>query len=220
EKPLINKLHLLKVHRQLVDNLNQYANKLEEKIDTMRRLVLQLESPLLLAKDPEMEFLYNPLHSYSLTRQMHFDWPQVEKLMEQRAGLEQIDFLKQMRDELPQLEDVKEAVAAIYRVQQIYKLQPTDIANGLLDGVYVNSQLSISDCFEVGANLFEASQFTDATSWLQLARDLWDQSPIAPYELLTVPRTHISSLLARSVMAAGQLVQLQQMLSLTYFIFI
>ncbi|XP_017874283.1 PREDICTED: prolyl 4-hydroxylase subunit alpha-2-like [Drosophila arizonae] len=203
EKPLLNKLHLLKVHRQLLDNLNQYADKLEEKVDTMRRLVLQLDSPLLLAKDPEAEFFFNPLHSYSLTRQMHFDWPQVEKLMEQRAGLEQIDFLKQMRDELPQLEDVKEAVAAIYRVQQIYKLKPTDIANGLLDGAYVNSQLSISDCFEMGANLFEASQFTDAANWLYLARDLWDQSPIAPFELLTVPRTQISSLLARSIMAAG-----------------
>ncbi|EDW16639.2 uncharacterized protein Dmoj_GI22115 [Drosophila mojavensis] len=203
EKPLLNKLHLLKVHRQLLDNLNQYADKLEEKVDTMRRLVLQLESPLLLAKDPETEFLFNPLHSYSLIRQMHFDWPQVEKLMEQRAGLEQIDFLKQMRDKLPQLEDVKEAVAAIYRVQQIYQLKPTDIANGLLDGAYVNSQLSISDCFEMGANLFEASQFTDAADWLHLARDLWDQSPIAPFELLTVPRTDISSLLAKSMMAAG-----------------
>ncbi|XP_023167842.2 prolyl 4-hydroxylase subunit alpha-2-like [Drosophila hydei] len=202
---LLDKLHMLKVNRQLMENLNEYVNRLHQKLDTLRRLALELEGPLLRVEDPESEVLSNPLLSYSLVRQMHFDWPHVEKLMEQSVGLEQIDFAKQMRSELPRLQDVMEATAAMNRVQQVYQLEPADVANGLLDEVQLNAKLSISDCYEMGANLFEASQFSDAASWLIVARELWDQSLTAAEELLTVSRSNISSLLARSEMAAGHL---------------
>lgn len=50
-------------------------------------------------------------------------------------SVEQIDFAKQMSSELPRLQDVMEATAAMNRVQQVYQLEPADVANGLLDEV-------------------------------------------------------------------------------------
>lgn len=34
---LLDKLHMLKVNRQLIENLNEYVNRLHQKLDTLRR---------------------------------------------------------------------------------------------------------------------------------------------------------------------------------------
>ncbi|XP_064549532.1 prolyl 4-hydroxylase subunit alpha-1-like [Drosophila montana] len=202
---MTDKLHLLVMERHLIVNLHEYIDKLQERADTLKRLAQELESTLKAAEGREKEFLSNPLHTYTLIRHMHADWIQLERSMQQPVGQEQIDFIKEMQPELPLSRDVMEVTAAMYRVQQTYEMEPADMSRGLLDGVQLNANLSILDCYGMGALLFRAAEFQDASKWLRTARHLWNQSQADLYVLLNVSRTDISSLLARSLIANGEL---------------
>ncbi|XP_030554018.1 prolyl 4-hydroxylase subunit alpha-1-like isoform X1 [Drosophila novamexicana] len=209
---MTDKLHLLAMERQLMVNLHEYIDKLQEKVHTLRRLAEVLESSLQAAEGREQEFLSNPLHTYTLIRHMHADWIQLERSMQQPVGQEQIDFIKEMQPELPLHSDLMEVTAAMHRVQQTYEMEPADMSKGLLDGVQLNASLSILDCYEMGALLFRAAEFEDASKWLRTARQLWNQSQSDLYVLLNVSRSDISSLLARSLIANGNFVHARDLL--------
>lgn len=79
-------------------------------------------------------FVSNPLNAFALIRRMHEDWTRWQHYMEQPVGVQQIDYLKQQRYQLPTGTDLEEASTAIYRIQSTYGLRVSDIAKGLLNG--------------------------------------------------------------------------------------
>lgn len=79
-------------------------------------------------------YLSNPINAFALIRRMHEDWTRWQHYMEQPVGVEQVEYLKQQRDQLPTSIDLEEASSAIDRIQSTYGLKAADMALGLLNG--------------------------------------------------------------------------------------
>ncbi|KAH8310899.1 hypothetical protein KR044_003428, partial [Drosophila immigrans] len=168
------------------------------------RLAKHLQKPQLAAKGQEEEFLSNPMNSLSLIRQMNADWSYVEQLMQQPVGQKQMDFMRQTNEQRPQLENVEEALVAMHRIKESYKLNATDIANGLLDGLQTDAKLSPLDCYEMGLLYYNGSRYAHAVEWFKTAREVMDQNPNDVYVLLGLKRSKISYMLARAYTALGK----------------
>ncbi|EDV90567.1 GH14207 [Drosophila grimshawi] len=200
------KLELLKLNVELIENLNNYVNQMQQKIDKLSRLSQQLANPLKLAMGREKEFLSNPFNIFSLIRHMSNDWTQLESVMQQPVVQAQMDYMRERRAQLPQFEDLEEAAAAMHRIQVTFRLDPMEMANGWLDGTQYDARLSYLDCFELGKHSFRMDDMGNATNWLLTARQLMaKESPSDLYEILNVTSSDIAWYLANSLAAAGNL---------------
>lgn len=81
-------------------------------------------------------------------------------------GLKTIDFKG------PNEEDLKGATRGLLRLQNIYQLPTSQLANGVLAGEknQLNISLSASDCLELGKNLCEMQKYSHGSEWLLEAR--------------------------------------------------
>ncbi|XP_016950917.1 prolyl 4-hydroxylase subunit alpha-2 isoform X2 [Drosophila biarmipes] len=199
------KKNLLETDRQLIILLNSYAMELQDRINVLRGIAKQFKKPLEEARGREEEYLLNPLNRLALLRQMHEDWEPVKKFMRQPVGQAQIESIVSMHKELPMQEDLNEANHAMFRIIQAYGLEPKDVARGLVDGVQYRGILSASNCYAMGMFSFKAGNYQVAAKWLSVAKDLLEEQPRKYHEVIGVTNMDITLLLARSLVAGGNL---------------
>jgi prolyl 4-hydroxylase len=69
----------------------------------------------------------------------------------------------------PTEEDLNGAAIAMVRLQDVYHLNTTEVAQGLLNGVQYPSNMTISDCFEIGKQMFKSGDYVYSIDWLREA---------------------------------------------------
>ncbi|XP_026838298.1 prolyl 4-hydroxylase subunit alpha-1 isoform X2 [Drosophila erecta] len=197
------KMDLIEKDRELIIVLDSYATELKDKIIKLKRIVEALKQPLEKARNREEEYLSNPINRLSLMRQMHDDWEPVEKLLKQPVGQEKIAFIEKMREDLPVEDDLIEANQALFRIVHTYDLEPKDVSTGLIDGVQYSGKMSASDCLTMAALSFNSGSYQIASKWLSAAKDLLVEQPRKYHEVIGVTKADVTLLLARSLIATG-----------------
>ncbi|KAH8382956.1 hypothetical protein KR009_005997 [Drosophila setifemur] len=160
---------LLQLEADLIDNLSDYANELERKLDNVRRSISSLRLESEKARSNTEEYLSNPLNAFSLIRRMNRDWLVWQMYMEDPVGLTQVDKVQELREQMPTGTDVEEAVTALDRIQSTYDLQVGHIASGLLNGKQYNVSLTALDSYAMGQILFDQSRYLAAAGWIYQA---------------------------------------------------
>ncbi|KAH8362970.1 hypothetical protein KR084_003835 [Drosophila pseudotakahashii] len=191
------KIDLVQLDTELIGNLERYAEKVEDKVAKLQRIVKELRQPLEAAKGIEEEYMGNPLHSFPLIRHMYQDWEFLEEYMKQPVGEEQIDFLKKKLPELPWQADAEEASTAIFRMAETYGMIPLEMAEGYIDNVRFNSTLSALDCFEIAKMYFKWGYFKEALQWLINTKTRMKEEYSEVYEVLGMTRKDVALLHAR-----------------------
>uniref|UniRef100_A0A0K0DP84 P4Hc domain-containing protein n=1 Tax=Angiostrongylus cantonensis TaxID=6313 RepID=A0A0K0DP84_ANGCA len=69
----------------------------------------------------------------------------------------------------PQEEDLSGAATAILRLQDVYRLDTTDLSNGIIMGDKVAHKLSAHDSFEVGRAAYNERDYYHTLTWMQAA---------------------------------------------------
>ncbi|RCN36364.1 tetratricopeptide repeat protein [Ancylostoma caninum] len=69
----------------------------------------------------------------------------------------------------PQEEDLSGAATAILRLQDVYKLDSTDLSNGIILGEKVSHKLTAHDAFEVGRAAYNEKDYYHTLTWMQTA---------------------------------------------------
>ncbi|KAH8384251.1 hypothetical protein KR200_009502 [Drosophila serrata] len=183
---LVTMVPLLELEKKLIDNLDDYAKALDHKLQLLRRLLLLfrimqsfLKCIVLISHILDMraenekaeldpiQYLSNPLNSFSLIRRLHQDWVGWRKFMEQSVGIVQMRKMNSWQRELPTKEDLSEACDGIIRIQITYNLRVDDIIRGKLKGRQYNVSMSSSDILAMGQYLLETSRPAAAVQWLK-----------------------------------------------------
>ncbi|XP_070137453.1 prolyl 4-hydroxylase subunit alpha-2 isoform X2 [Drosophila bipectinata] len=157
---------LLELEDQLIQNLEDYADELEKKLDTVRRSIDSLRLENQKARSTTVDYLSNPLNSFSLIRRMNRDWLIWQLYMEDQVGLTQADKIQSLREEMPTSTDVEEAVSALDRIQVTYGLKVEDIAKGLLNGNQYPVSLTALDSYAMAQILFDQGRLYGASRWI------------------------------------------------------
>ncbi|KAH8362971.1 hypothetical protein KR084_003837 [Drosophila pseudotakahashii] len=197
------KLNLLEKDKELIILLNSYAVELENKIHVLRGIAEGFKKPFKEAHGRQEEYLSHPLNRLSLIHQMHEDWEPVLKYMQQPVGEWPIGSIEKLRGELPMQDDLNEANHAIFRIIKAYGLDPKDVARGLVDGVQYSGHLSAKDCYAMGKFSFKTGNYNIATKWLSTAKNLLMEQPRKYQEVIGVTKMDITLILARSLVANG-----------------
>ncbi|KAH8247679.1 hypothetical protein KR038_007951 [Drosophila bunnanda] len=195
---------LLKLDKDLINNLVEYSDKLKKRITQLQSLVRELRQPLEAAQGMEEEYLSNPLHSFPLIRHMHQDWHYIEKFMKHPMGQDEINFLIMKLPELPSLEHAKDAAKAMYRIATTYNATPWEMSEGLVDGLQFGisqTHLTPLDFFEIGKLCFQWEHTQPALIWFTSTPIFEEYAPT--YEVLGFRLNDVALMIARCLTEMG-----------------
>ncbi|XP_070137070.1 prolyl 4-hydroxylase subunit alpha-2 isoform X1 [Drosophila bipectinata] len=168
---------LLDVEAFIVEKFEEYLDRAQREQDNIKRFLDQVEE-LQPDNDDLGDYFGNPLNAFTTIRRLVYDWKfnvfepifNTTNLEDYKnslsGGLKTIDFKG------PNAEDLKGATRGLLRLQNIYQLPTSQLANGVLAGEknHLNISLSASDCLELGKNLCEMQEYFYGSEWLLEAR--------------------------------------------------
>nr|XP_036675452.1 prolyl 4-hydroxylase subunit alpha-1-like isoform X1 [Drosophila suzukii] len=195
---LVTMVPLLELERKLIDNLVNYTNALEEKLQTVRSQIPLMRSENEKGKLDAISYLSHPLNSFSLIRRLHQDWFQWRKFMEQPVGVSQIRDIDTWLEELPTKMDLWEACTGVVRIQRTYNLEISDFIKGKINGKQYNSSMSCGDIFAVGHHLAKENRSAEAVQWLQEIPNRLQEELLVVPKHLTVEEVEVLKLLAET----------------------
>ena len=79
------------------------------------------------------------------------------------------------RSWFPDTNDLEGAIDAIFRVQEIYKVKPLDLAKDLVPSATRGYPMVANDAFEIGKVAYEAEKYKEAQKWLAASAILWKE---------------------------------------------
>ncbi|KAH8280048.1 hypothetical protein KR018_002261, partial [Drosophila ironensis] len=177
----------LDLHRKLIQNLREYADKLSEKIGIINSSVIEYQEEIEEAEeDPEL-YLSNPLNSFRLIRHLHQDWIAWQVYMEQKVGEEQVAKIESLLQDLPQDWEYKKAAEDVLTVARFYNYEPAE----LVAQNEKNSSIHLSplDCYHLGHDRLHDGDFVGAAKWLGAAANNFSLSEYSDlYEHIGAPR--------------------------------
>ncbi|XP_017469573.1 PREDICTED: prolyl 4-hydroxylase subunit alpha-1-like [Rhagoletis zephyria] len=169
---------LLETENFLIQNLENYANELEEKLLVIRSVITSLREENGKARENSQYYISIPTNVFSLVRRLQKDWIYLDIYMRQSVGDAQTKILREQWSHLPKESDLVEAVQAISRLQDTYDLKAADLANGVINGRTYDTNLSSLDCYTLGYELFNQKEYISAGYWLYTALQLYGEDEI------------------------------------------
>ncbi|CAG5107262.1 Similar to phy-2: Prolyl 4-hydroxylase subunit alpha-2 (Caenorhabditis elegans) [Cotesia congregata] len=117
------------------------------------------------------QYLSNPINAYLLVKRLTTDWKRVEELITEDVGKAFVANITISRSDLkfPTDEDLNGAAVALMRLQDTYKLDTSQVARGVLNGVQYSTGLSAGDCFELGRQSYNNGDYYHTVLWMQEA---------------------------------------------------
>ncbi|XP_075148852.1 prolyl 4-hydroxylase subunit alpha-2-like [Haematobia irritans] len=170
---------LLITEKLMIDTIDKYADELQAKVDSLKKLIIDLrEENQKGVQNPE-KYLYNPLNGYSLIRRMHYDWYNIEKYLGKPTGEAYIEILQSYRPEMPTAKDIAEASQAIVRLQMTYDMQAEDMSKGILFGKQYETKLKPIDQYYIGKYLYDIEGYYHAAYWMYNAIQSYESTNYA-----------------------------------------
>jgi len=97
----------------------------------------------------------NPLHVYSLVDRLVVQLPELRKKLVKENKTNDLDVLIEKtfeKVEMPAMEDLEEATQAIARIQFVYRLDPVEMAEGIIKGVKTEGKLTVRQMMMIASN--------------------------------------------------------------------
>jgi prolyl 4-hydroxylase len=141
------------------------------------------------------KYLENPIHAFQMIKRVTSDWVEVEKLVtydnmmgksRNNSILDHFHLCSHLLEMIHNIsyqksaykfateEDLHGAATAIIHLQDVYQLNTTEISLGILNGVDYKSNMTSSDCFEMGKQAFKTGDYNASIDWLRLAKTFSD----------------------------------------------
>ncbi|EDV90363.1 GH12977 [Drosophila grimshawi] len=169
EETLVEATHIYLVQQQ------QQFQLLSSFVDRIRREHASASE----MHEQNEEYLEQPLQAFRLIKRLVIDWKDLNHLLamnELKANYRNLlDEMDKEVEVLPNLEELQGAIKGLVRLQDVYNLTASDLADGNLNGKKTDSALNWRDCFEIGVQLYEMAEYKRALEWLVLADKLLDE---------------------------------------------
>ncbi|XP_066993933.1 prolyl 4-hydroxylase subunit alpha-2 [Anabrus simplex] len=168
---------LLETEAVLMRSLEGYIAAQEEKLRLLRRHYEEYAREHEEASQDVQGYLSNPINAYLLVKRLTTDWKAVESQMVNDVGSGFVENITNYRAVLkfPTDEDLNGAAVALMRLQDTYKLDTSSVARGELNGIQYSTELSASDCFELGRQSYNNGDFYHTVLWMKEALSRYEE---------------------------------------------
>ncbi|XP_017083038.2 prolyl 4-hydroxylase subunit alpha-2 [Drosophila eugracilis] len=196
---------LLKIEDELIEYTRQYARELQLKVNTMRDFQKEWMTRRALGHADPTIYVSNPLISFPLMRRMYTD---VHRWMEiARQEVKQGPLQKLVGTDLTAVSEMELEMAAtgLLRIQSVYGLNESDMANGKLHNKQYKSRLSSADCLALGIHLESLQKGKHACKWLKISLDQYEDKLDPVNRLLQTGRSQIYEKLGLTLLSLHDL---------------
>ncbi|KAJ1369161.1 phytochrome 2 [Parelaphostrongylus tenuis] len=164
---------MLGAEKEVTNIIENYIEAEHKRLDDLKRFADEYVTRNKYATDIGPDFVTNPINAFLLIKRLTSEWKKVEDMMRTNKAER---FIKNITDnriqsqvKFPQEEDLSGAAAAILRLQDVYRLDTTDLSNGIIMGEKVAHKLSAHDSFEVGRAAYNQRDYYHTLTWMQTA---------------------------------------------------
>jgi len=202
---------LVPTELKLIQHLEGYIKKEEDKLKRMRSFLAEYEGSYQEASKDTSKYLANPINAFLIVKQLTSDWKNVEKVMAENIGSEFVSNMKKSFDEIhfPSEEDLSGAAIALMRLQDTYQLDTHALAKGELLGKKYSRALTAGDCWELGRQSYNTGDHYHTVLWMAEALNKLDENATSE----SVSREQILDYLSYSTFMEGNV---KEALQLTY----
>ncbi|XP_053612410.1 prolyl 4-hydroxylase subunit alpha-1 isoform X2 [Plodia interpunctella] len=170
--------HLLETHQRIIDNLDHYIKAEENRILILKKHLNHYKKEQEKAMEDIPNYLGNPINAFTLIKRLTTDLDAIESSI--KSGTEYIKNVTSFQNEVkyPSEEDLSGAAHALIRLQETYRLNAKDLADGILNGIvysldgcmhadtFFSTPMTTSDCFELAKALYSDKDYKNALPWL------------------------------------------------------
>ncbi|XP_017100872.2 prolyl 4-hydroxylase subunit alpha-2 [Drosophila bipectinata] len=196
---VVSMVPLLEMERKLINNLEEYAIDLKQKLQIMESQIASMRVENGRGYADPLTYVSNPLNGLSLIRRLNKDWEMWRRFIQKPVGVLQMKALDLWLKELPTDLDLYGACEGILRIRDYYDLKMKDIIRGNLFGIKYNVTMSVADLYAMGQHLFEKLQFVDAIPLLQEVWQRIREDPLPMGAHLSIEELDVIKLLAESL---------------------
>ncbi|CAJ0570910.1 unnamed protein product, partial [Mesorhabditis spiculigera] len=164
---------MLGAEKNIVPVVKEYIAAEQERLDHLKKFAEEYVTRNSEAQETGPEFVTNPINAFLLIKRLTSEWRQVEDTMRNNNADRFIKNITARREgnevKFPGEEDLSGAAIALLRLQDVYKLETHDLANGYIRGEKVGHRLNAHDIFEVGRAAYNAKDYYHCLMWMQEA---------------------------------------------------
>ncbi|XP_063532118.1 prolyl 4-hydroxylase subunit alpha-1 [Cydia strobilella] len=156
---------LLQTHKRIIDDLDHYIIKEEERIAVLKRHLDLYKLEHKKAMEDIPNYLGNPINAFTLIKRLTTELDDIEDSI--KIGTEYIKNITMNHADVkyPTLEDLAGAAQALTRLQTTYHLNVHELAQGVLNGVKYSFPMSAADCYELMRALYNMKDYENALAW-------------------------------------------------------
>ncbi|CAF1088429.1 unnamed protein product [Rotaria sordida] len=161
--------HLLNTEIVLAKKLETYLKQEYERLDHIEKFINVIKDEIRQAQRNEDYYFGNPVNAYLFIKHLTIDWNNIEEILP-------TDFAKDITHKwlFPTFEDYTGSAMGLMRLQDTYKLNTSQLANGDLSSKFKSKRLSALECYDLGRVAYTNGDFYHTLMWMQEALDHLD----------------------------------------------
>ncbi|XP_065357436.1 prolyl 4-hydroxylase subunit alpha-1 [Calliphora vicina] len=167
-----DELHeMLNTEKVLIDTLRHYIETQEHRLNFLKSKTNEIRNIHDGVTDRE-KYLYNPINALTILKRFTADWKSLKSYAEDYLKTEDLtkNYTQQIESlTFPTDEDYDAALINLLRIQDMYQLEPQRLAVGEVNGVKLGSEMTWSDCLEIGLKSSKNGYQTYAKYWMETA---------------------------------------------------
>ncbi|XP_077863014.1 prolyl 4-hydroxylase subunit alpha-1-like [Saccoglossus kowalevskii] len=163
----------VRVEVELVSALRDYISAEERRLDKLRRFADESEELTNKALENVDDFLANPVNAFMLVKRLYIEWNEVINSTKSLINYGDLAInVSKHRANIPTESDLQGAAQALLRLQDVYKLRPSDIISGNIHG-FQTRPLTWQDCFDLGKAAYRKRDHYHVDIWMNEALKKW-----------------------------------------------
>ncbi|CAF0759590.1 unnamed protein product [Rotaria sordida] len=162
--------HLFNTEVELSKQLQSYLKVEYERLDRIEKFLDVIKDEIRQAQGKEEIYFGNPVNAHLFIKHLTVDWYGIEEIVFD-------DTSKTMADNylFPSYEDYTGSAVALMRLQDTYKLNTSEVANGEISTNYKSRKLSALECYDLGRIAYTNGDYYHTLMWMQEALDHLDK---------------------------------------------
>ncbi|KHN73640.1 Prolyl 4-hydroxylase subunit alpha-1 [Toxocara canis] len=166
---------LLDAEKDISKIIEDYIASETARLENLRKVSEEYQNRNEKAISEGLKTVTNPISAFLLINHLMTNWRRVEQLMKESEaeGFLRNVTLARHKNQLryPTEEDLSGATIGLLRLQDTYRLDTTDIANGKIMQAKMTKPLTANDCYEIGRHAYTLEDYYHTILWMQEAKD-------------------------------------------------
>ncbi|KAM3723451.1 Prolyl 4-hydroxylase subunit [Dirofilaria immitis] len=166
---------LLEAEKGIPDLLDSYIERFQQRLNEIKQLSVGKKQNNNRNLRNGIQLITNPVSAYLLIKRLVEEWNDIKRLAKSDIGEELLNEISKLRAvnyaKTPTMEDLTGAAIALLRLQDTYRLNVKEIADGKILNASIVQPFTARDCFDIGRAAYNMNDYYHTLIWMEEAQE-------------------------------------------------